>query len=260
MKKFKIVLCLCACILGLSACGQSEENTLDVQTVTQVESIAQSLVTDFIVVSTEEDVEMMNEYGPEYLEEVFSSYFQINVDGNALINGMNSWNKASEEIGDFQGINGINAVLDDQGSDIIVTMDVSGTKKTAQIEAIFDGDMKHTLTSMTTNVNYTFGEKMSKAGLNTLMGMGTVFAILILISFIISLFKYIPNIQAAFAKKDKEDNATEKNDPAIAQIIEKEEELTDDLELIAVITAAIAASSQSGSSDDFIVRSIRRRR
>ena len=47
-------------------------------------------------------------------------------------------------------------------------------------------------------------------------------------------------------------------DKAIAQIVENEE-LSDDLELVAVISAAIAASEGAASTDGFVVRSIRRR-
>ena len=46
-------------------------------------------------------------------------------------------------------------------------------------------------------------------------------------------------------------------DKAIAQIVENEE-LSDDLELVAVISAAIAASEGAASTDGFVVRSIRR--
>lgn len=45
-------------------------------------------------------------------------------------------------------------------------------------------------------VNYSFGEKMEKAALNTLMGMGTVFLVLIFISLIISSFKKVNEIEA----------------------------------------------------------------
>ena len=38
----------------------------------------------------------------------------------------------------------------------------------------------------------TFGEILSRAAVNTCLGMGTVFVMLILISAIIFLFKYIP--------------------------------------------------------------------
>jgi Na+-transporting methylmalonyl-CoA/oxaloacetate decarboxylase gamma subunit len=45
---------------------------------------------------------------------------------------------------------------------------------------------------------------MLKALLNTLMGMGTVFLVLIFISLVISLFKYIPVLSARFeARKQR---------------------------------------------------------
>ena len=66
----------------------------------------------------------------------------------------------------------------------------------------------------------------------------------------------IPKLQAAFKKKPEEVKE-EKVDNVVAQIVEKEE-LSDDLELVAVISAAIAAYEGSGSTDGFVVRSIRK--
>ena len=107
-----------------------------------------------------------------------------------------------------------------------------------------------------------FGELMGKAGLNTLIGMGTVFVVLILISLIISCFGVIPKIQAGQAAKKAAKAAgtgTEKAiDNVVAQIIDQEEG-TDDCELVAVIAAAVAAYEGAGSTDGFVVRSIRRR-
>ena len=121
---------------------------------------------------------------------------------------------------------------------------------------------KHTakdykLSSLSVNVNYTFGELMKNAALNTVLGMGTVFVILILISLIISCFSLISKIEAAFKKKEP---AKEEKKDVVDQIIEKEE-LADDSELVAVISAAIAAyeaDNGSASSDGFVVRSIRK--
>ena len=48
-----------------------------------------------------------------------------------------------------------------------------------------------------------------------------------------------------------------KSDPVVTQIAKKEE-LSDDTELVAVIAAAIAAYEGSGSTDGFVVRSIRK--
>ena len=93
---------------------------------------------------------------------------------------------------------------------------------------------------------------MGKAALNTLIGMGTVFVVLILISLIISCFSFIPKLQEKFSKK-----AAPAAAPVPAAPVVEEEELADDTELVAVIAAAIAAY-EGTSTDGFQVRSIKR--
>lgn len=102
------------------------------------------------------------------------------------------------------------------------------------------------------------GAKMATAGANTLMGMGTVFAVLIFICLLISCFVFIPKITEAFnRKKDEKVNIVSSNEEK-ENVVTNSENLTDDLELVAVIAAAIA-SSENTSTDSFVVRSIRRR-
>lgn len=101
-------------------------------------------------------------------------------------------------------------------------------------------------------------DALADAGINTLLGMGTAFAVLILISMIISLFPMIGKI----GKKQPAAPASA-NKPAAAPEVVEEEDLSDDDELVAVIAAAIAAyegSNASASGDGFVVRSIRKRR
>lgn len=102
-------------------------------------------------------------------------------------------------------------------------------------------------------------ERLKYAALNTLVGLAVVFLVLTLIIFIISLFKFIPYLQEKFSKKT---SSSEAIDNALAQIVqqeEAEEELVDDYELVAVITAAIQAYMGSEApADGLIVRSIRR--
>ena len=98
------------------------------------------------------------------------------------------------------------------------------------------------------------GEILTKAGLNTLLGMGTVFAVLIFLALIISTLKYIPMLLEGMSKKSEEVPAAKET--AVEEVAVVEE--TDDLELIAVITAAIAAQ-EGTSTDGFVVRSIKRR-
>ncbi len=103
--------------------------------------------------------------------------------------------------------------------------------------------------------NKSLGEKMAGAAFNTLIGIVSVFLVLLFIAFIISLFKYIPRIQEAFARK-KNDSVEAVFENAIAQIEEKQSR-GEDMELVAVITAAICAST-GASADSFVVRSIKK--
>ena len=100
----------------------------------------------------------------------------------------------------------------------------------------------------------TLGQKMQKAGLNTIMSMSIVFLVLIFISLLISCFKFIGLIG-----KGKSDKSPVAVAAAPAAPVSEPEDLTDDLELVAVITAAIAAASETESADGLVVRSIIRR-
>lgn len=102
------------------------------------------------------------------------------------------------------------------------------------------------------------GDVIKTALLNTVLGMGIVFVVLILIAFIISLFGYIPKL---LAKKEQPAKTNETPVVATVENIEEEveEDLVDDTELVAVITAAIMASmGDEAPADGLIVRSIRR--
>lgn len=104
---------------------------------------------------------------------------------------------------------------------------------------------------------------ITRALLNVATGMIVVFAVLILICYIIEAFKFISVIQNKLeARKANKNLVAGSTDTVLSQIEEKEEteyveDLSDDLELVAVITAAIAASMGT-STDGFVVRSIRR--
>ena len=104
----------------------------------------------------------------------------------------------------------------------------------------------------------TLSAKLKEAGTNTIMGMGTVFVVLILISLIIYCFKYVNKASAYFENKGKNVKPSEVNNANTntQTSVEVNNEM-DDLELVAVITAAIAASETTG--DGFVVRSIRKR-
>lgn len=243
MKKYLLILGMIACVLGLTACGSQEEDNTNkfIDEETAIYN-ADQILTEIIQIEEAGQVEMVVSQN-ENLAAIFSS-----------------WESAMADLGDYKEMLGHKVVIDDEKATI--TIAISGTKtredgkqREAEVVVIFNKDMS--ISSVTTNVIYTRSEQMAKAGLNTLLGMGTVFAILILIMFIIMAFGLIPKLQEKFSKKKKSEAKEKAVDKTIAQIIENEE-LLDDEELVAVIAAAIAASEGAAGTDGFVVRSIRR--
>lgn len=169
--------------------------------------------------------------------------------------GLLGWQDALEDIGEFEGTNGGTAVVNDE--EIYAEINVLGSSHNAVVEVVYD-PATGMLEAITTNVTYSLGEIMMKALMNTVIGMGTVFVVLILISLIISSFTLISKIEGR-KKKAAENPAGANVQPAPAAVQPAaQEELSDDTELVAVIAAAIAAYEGSGSTDGFVVRSIRK--
>lgn len=103
----------------------------------------------------------------------------------------------------------------------------------------------------------TLGQKMGKAGINTIMSMAIVFFVLIFIALCITQFKHISKLQNLGKKEASV--PVEAAAPVTQTVAEEEDNLVDDLELVAVITAAIAAASENESADGLVIRSIIRR-
>jgi len=98
-------------------------------------------------------------------------------------------------------------------------------------------------------------EMLKIAALNTLMGMGTVFLVLIIISLIIYALGVIGRSQN---KKREVSTAITEESLDLHKDCYEEIDLDEEYELVAVIMAAIAAS-EDVPIDSLIVRSIRRR-
>ena len=253
-KKLLICLAMLVCILGLTACGQemTENSFITKEEAKEAgESISESLASLHM---------MLNAYGMGMAEYVEMSGGNPD-DAQVEIAGMNSWADASEEFGSFV------AVLSDE-TEVTLTDDKADIRVKIQGDKVYKGNKQRTATveivitekgydSISVSADYDMSELMTKAALNTLLGMGTVFAVLILISLLISCFNLIPKIQDKFRKKPAQ--AESKPAPVQAAPVAVVEEETDDTELIAVIAAAIAASEGAVSADGYVVRSIIRR-
>lgn len=253
-KKLLICLAMLVSILGLTACGQEmTENSFI--TKDQAKQAGEALCEQLASLD-----EMLSMYGVSMAEYVEMS--GGNPEDAALdIAAMDSWMSASEEFGNYV------SVLSDQ-TEVTITEDKADIRVKVQGDKAYKGNKQRTATvevvitekgydSISVSTDYDMSELMTKAALNTLLGMGTVFAVLILISVLISCFNLIPKIQQKFQKKPEQTanvSAPVKAEPAAAVAEE-----TDDTELIAVIAAAIAASEGAASADGYVVRSIIRR-
>lgn len=99
---------------------------------------------------------------------------------------------------------------------------------------------------------------MEKAFINMFMGMGVVFAVLILISLIITCFKFFPYFEDKLKQKKKIQTQNELNQFLQQDIDTVNEPIKPNFELISVIMAAIA-NQENCSTQDFVVKSIKRR-
>lgn len=240
-KKLSLMLCLCFMVLAMTACGTDPAavdyyGTSYSEMKTSMEQEVSALVN-----LSDENRAYIESYGSKTTNKVVTLWDEIIADLGAY-QGLGQFNitKANDTLT-------VEQVAKFTDRDVNVTYVYSFNYETEGME----------LSDASVDLVYSLGEKMSKAGINTLMGMGTVFCVLILISLIIYAFNIIPYLQK---KKDKRSVNTEETKKAVVTQIEQREEqqLTDDLELVAVISAAIAASTGT-SVDGFVVRSIHRR-
>lgn len=243
IKRYLVALLVCVMTFSMSAFAEetSESSISDLEFVQYIEN---NLLSTF----KNSDIEFLKYQkkaeSSELLQDAIDSYLSV-VDGN--------------ETGKF--IKFADETVTREDKDVIISVVMKYEN--------FDIDAKCVLTNFSgtyypneitfaksSGAEKSFSEKMKDAALNTVMGICTVVIVLLLISMIISLFKYIPMIQNKLANKGKATETEKAVNTAIAQIEEKEE-LVDDFELVAVITAAIAAATGT-SSDGFVVRSIKK--
>lgn len=259
-KKLTGFFAVFACLLILTACGSSasEPETQEVPQETQ----------SLLYSSTENTVQQMDQI-------VTSGMIEEQQDYAVIYSGLQSWQSAKDEIGnvdfttDADGNGSADCFTDksiviDEDKNYVVTVTVAGDQKTADFVASYNKDLTDYV-HIVTNVNYSFGELMQQAGLNTLLGMGTTFFVLILLSLIIAAFgRIFTGIdKKKIEKASKEEAAKRAAEPAPAAApAPAPVAQSDDGALVAVIAAAVSAYREQAeptvAPDGFVVRKIRR--
>lgn len=257
MKNMKKVILMITCMITMIVWGGAGQvfasaKPIDPSVLGGEENVI-SYVDSFITSAVAEEEDSIE----SYIDSVESSGYSE--DASSILN----FYKEIKECGEYTGTTDYNITYTEDGFEakFIVNCSERNVEAKADFKLILSSSTNQyqaVLTSASASAIYTFGEKMEKAALNTLMGMGTVFIVLIFMSFIFSLFKYINRLENKLKSKKVEVKETASN--VVEQITkteEVEEDLVDDLELVAVITAAIAASENT-SADGLVVRSIKR--
>ncbi len=234
-KRLALICCIISCMLVMAGCSFSLVKSNDNFDEKVLEENTDSFVQSWFEYDFESAV---TDYAGQLDDETLSQY------------------KDSKKLRDKYG-----KYDKKDGSSLTITTDTATVTETVLTDSgkklVFSVTYDEDGNTVSWNVEEykTKGEIMGKAGLNTVMSMGIVFLVLIFIAVIIAQFKYIGN---AFNKKKEAEPVLEAV-PAAPAVIEEEEDLTDDLELVAVITAAIAAASENECTDGLIIRSIIRK-
>lgn len=264
-KKLIGFLAVLTCFVFLTACGSSAQND-EVQEIPQE---TQSLLYS----NTEMTAQQMDQVVTDGTMEDYKDYA-------AVYSGIQSWESAKKEIGnidfttDADGNGSADCFTDksitvDDDDNYIVTVEVAGDQKTADFVVTYVKSLED-YAGIVTNVNYSFSELMQQAGLNTLLGMGTTFFVLILLSLIIAgfgrIFTSLEKKRIEDAKK-KDEEAKKNADPFVTAIPVANQAApaapaAGDDALIAVIAAAVSAyreqAEPAAAPGDFVVRKIRR--
>lgn len=235
-KQFLSILCIAMLLFVLSGCS-AKNDSQEVENKDTITSTAE----DYLSTWNELDIDSaLEQYGDQMGDEEKAIY--------------ESWKDIKEEIGTYKEITDRTYEKADEDT-TMVTLRAQYEKKSIDFSVSFDSQGQ-LAAEPSIEIYTTMQEKLSKAGLNTIMCIAIVFVVLIFISFIISLLKYIPRLLGLEKKKEI---IVSEVVPA-APVAEEEENLTDDTELVAVITAAIMASMGSEvPADGLVISSIKRR-
>ena len=251
-KKISLLGLVLILVLGFTGCSKSDTTEYD---QTALEQYADFIVQNFSAMS-EADFEDFTEMSELELDLTLLNT-GVPVSGENFLTMIDAWKAGQDECGTFVSLGEYTLETANDGATLSAEADFED--KDGTIEFAFDEGMN--MESITVSAHYSTGEILEKAALNTILGMGTVFIVLIFLCFIIWLFNFIPVLEKKFRKKKPEEPVLQtaaQPDFAAAGTAAPAGN-TDDQELAAVIAAAIAAA-EGTSTDDFIVRSIKRRK
>lgn len=270
IKRIWLALCMSVLLLALSGCAASSDTQeeLDPTVVITMQQGAQQYLALFSSL-TDEQLDQYIAQSEANKDYVMESAFK-------------SWDNVKDDLGAYVSSGIVTVEETDDG--YIARLQAAFEKRNMEFSLIVSDDLSE-IEGISFTPEYTVAEKMSKAAMNTLIGMGVVFLVLIFISWLISLFKYINRFEAKYKEAEAKKAAqaakpaaparapapvrTAASAPAPVQqaaptavpahpAVFEAEDVSDDMELISVIAAAIAAAEGKTAANGLVVRSVKR--
>lgn len=199
------------------------------------------------------------------MEEYIHPSSILSIPSTSAVSSVQSWMEVKEELGDFVSVEDHEITVEDDT--ITVVSDCNFANGTGSVTTTISRDDLSMEGMVFSTGEQTLGEKMKEAALNTLMGVGVVFVMLLFLCLVFAQIKHVNKLAALFEKKGPfAENVASVDAPAAAVAAPvttgasaAAADPMKDGALVAVMAAAIAAA-EGTSVDGFVVRSIKKRR
>ena len=158
----------------------------------QLQSVADYLITLWTSMP-EEEISQYASMDKEDAQMLIDTY-GLPFTGDAFTSAFAGYEGSLEELGAYVSTDGYEDP-EVKGDEVTFVADLTYKNRTARLSLVFN--KRGVVESVTLDPKYSTGEILKKAGMNTILGMGTVFIVLIFISLVIYCFNFIPGNQAA---------------------------------------------------------------
>ncbi len=226
-RKAALCFALALSVLTLAACGNSSKDTvepIDPSVKSALEEQAKQYAEQSIYTLSDAEIETQIKSAYKTKDEI-------------TYNGLTNYLNDKDRLGAFVSVDDAVASKTEDGYSI----EINSTFENRTLKLTLGlNELTGKTTEMTFEPHYSLAEQMTDAGANLLVGMGTVFCVLIFIAWVISMFKYISVFEKKMKGKKAPAEAPKAAAPAPKAAAPAPAAKQDDV-MQAVIAAAIAA-------------------
>lgn len=262
LRQYLALLCIVICVFSLTACSEEKSAKVTYTDETAEKYVALMEENGYEVEDIEADIQsevdgVVNIIIQNLILQDRDELLELYSDDENSIAIAESYLEATKDLGEYKDDSVYDLKL--EISDDTMTTTGSFVFEKRDLNFTCTVDLAAGTTTFAFERELTLGEILQKAGMNTLLGMGSVFLVLILISFIISCFKLFSKTEGEAKTKEVVTPVMPVAAPAApAEPAPEALGMPDEVEMAIVIATAIAAAEEETGSDGYRVRSIKR--